>query len=89
MSPLSLQVTYRKGRPFAAYIYLDRHPGEKAARTEQVSEDLVVDYAADGHPMGIEIVTPGAVTLEELYELFDRLGLGRPTPDELAPLQAA
>jgi uncharacterized protein YuzE len=61
MKSVSLQITYRKGRPFAAYIYLNRKPGEKSARTEEASEDLLVDYAADGRPIGIEIVTPEAV----------------------------
>jgi uncharacterized protein YuzE len=89
MMPVSLQITYRRGRPFAAYIYLSRRPGEKVARTEPISPDLLVDYAADGRPMGIEIVTPEAVSLDEVYLLFDRLGLARPSPGELAPLQAA
>ena len=89
MIPVSLQITYRKGRPFAAYIYLNRRPGEKSARTEPISDDLVVDYAADGRPIGIEIVTPEAVSLDDVYDLFDRLGLARPSPVELAPLQAA
>ena len=89
MMPVSLQITYRKGRPFAAYIYLNRKPGEKSARTEEASPDLLVDYAADGRPIGIEIVTPEAVTVDEVNAVFDRLGLGRPSPIDLAPLQAA
>jgi len=89
MTPVSLQITYRKGRPFAAYIYLNRKPGEKSARTESVTHDLLVDFADDGRPLGIEIVTPEAVTLDEVYALFDRLGLGRPSPLDLAPLRAA
>lgn len=89
MSALSIQVTYGKGQPFAAYIYLARRPGEKAVRTEQVHADLVVDYAADGRPLGIEIVNPAAVTLEEINCAFDELGLSRPEASELAPLRAA
>jgi len=89
MIPVSLQITYRRGRPFAAYIYLNRKPGEKSARTETVSPDLLVDYAVDGRPIGMELVTPEAVTIDEVYALFDRLGLGRPSPADLAPLQAA
>ncbi len=89
MSTISLQVTYRKGQPFAAYIYLTRHPGEKSARTEHVTSDLIVDYAADGRPLGIEIVTPEAVPTEDILRVFDGLGLGRPADAELAPLRAA
>lgn len=36
MSTLSIQITYRKGRPFAAYIYLPHAPGTKSARTELI-----------------------------------------------------
>ncbi len=89
MSALSVQVTYRKGRPFAAYIYLAHHSGDKSATTEEVTPDLLVDYAADGRPIGIEIVTPEAVDLQDVYAVFDRLGLGRPSAAELEPLRAA
>jgi uncharacterized protein YuzE len=82
-------VTYRKGRPFAAYIYLDRRPGEKSVRTQEVTSDLLVDYAEDGRALGIKVVTPEAVTLEEILEVFDRLGLARPAEAELEPLRAA
>ena len=89
MNVISLQVTYRKARPFAAYIYLDRRPGDTSARTEKVTADLLVDYAEDGRPLGIEIVTPEAVPMEEILRVFDKLGLGRPAQAELAPLRAA
>ncbi len=89
MTTLSLQITYRKGEPFAAYLYLPRKPGQKSARTEEVGPDLLIDYAADGTPIGIEIVSPGYVSVEEILAVFDRLGLGRPSAAELAPLRAA
>lgn len=54
---ISLQVTYRKGKPFAAYLYLAK-PGQKSTRTETISEDLVIDYGKDDTPLGIEIVSP-------------------------------
>lgn len=51
MTVLSLQVTYRKGEPFVAYISLARHAGDKVARTEEALPDLPVDYASDGRPL--------------------------------------
>jgi len=30
-----LEVTFRKGKPFAAYFYLSRNLGEKSVRTEK------------------------------------------------------
>lgn len=89
MKTVSLQITYRKGQPFAAYIYLASNPGQKSARTEAVTEDLLIDYGKDGTPLGIEIVSPGYVSIEEIQDVFDRLGLGRPARAELAPLRAA
>jgi len=89
MSTFSLQVTYRKGKPFAAYIYLQRKLGLKSARTERVSSEILIDYAADDTPLGVEIVSPGHVTLEEINEAFDRIGLAHPEPRDLEPLRAA
>jgi len=89
MTGVSIQVTYRKGKPFSAYIYLPHKPGKKSARTEQVGPELLIDYAADGSPLGIEIVSPGYVTEEEIHAAFDRLGIERPSSEELAPLRAA
>jgi uncharacterized protein YuzE len=89
MIPVSLQITYRKGQPFAAYIHLNRKPGEKSARTETISDDLLVDYSSDGRALGIEIITPAAISLDDLYAVFDKLGLGRPSEADLAPLRAA
>jgi hypothetical protein len=50
---------------------------------------VLIDFAADGTPLGIEIVSPGDVSLDEIHAAFDRLGLTRPEPADLSPLQAA
>jgi len=89
MEAISLQVTYRRGEPFAAYIYLDREPGEKVKRTVEVTSDLLVDYGEDGRALGIEVITPEVVEVEEILKVFDNLGLGRPAETELEPLRAA
>jgi uncharacterized protein YuzE len=89
MSTFSVQVTYRKGQPFAAYIYLQRSPGRRCAMTRKVSSEVLIDYAEDGTPLGIEVVSPGHVSLEEIHAAFDLIGLARPDREELGPLQAA
>ena len=89
MKPISIQVTYRKGRPFAAYIYLDRRPGEKSARQEEVGPEIVADFASDGRAIGVEIINPDIVTAAEILAAFDRLGLVRPEIADLSPLVAA
>ena len=91
MKTVSLQITYRKGKPFAAYIYLSlsHQHSQKSVRTEAVTEDLLIDYAQDDTPLGIEVVSPGVVSIDEIQGIFDRLGLGRLEPAELELLKAA
>ena len=89
MKSFSLQITYRKGKPFAAYIYLASKTGQKSVRTESVTQDLLIDYAEDGTPIGIEIVSPGYVSIDEIQSIFDRLGFNKPDSAELEPLKAA
>ena len=90
MTERSLQITYRKGRLLAAYLYLAHPTGERSAKTEASPDGLVVvDYAADGRPIGIEITAPQAVTLERLNGLLRELGQ-LPLPEtEFPPLTAA
>ena len=75
MTERSLQVTYRKGRPFAAYLHLSHATGEKSARTVATADGLlVVDYNSDGRPVGVEMTAPQAVSLERINELLASLG---------------
>lgn len=84
-----LEVTYRRGRPLAAYYYLPRRDGEKSVRTERVGGGLVVDYSADGKAIGIEISSPSRLDLDGLNDLLARLGHDPVRPEDLAPLVAA
>ena len=90
MTERSLQVTYRKGKPFAAYLHLSHHTGEKSARTVPSSDGLlVVDYGANGQPMGVEITAPLAVPLERLNLLLAELGEAPLPEQDYLPLRAA
>lgn len=90
MTERSLQITYRKGRPFAAYLYLSRVTGERSARSEASADGLlIVDFAADGQPIGIEITAPVAVTLERINDLLARLAQQPLLEAEFGPLRAA
>lgn len=90
MTERSLQVTYRKGRPFAAYLYLEQRSGEKSARTEASPDGLlVVDYAEDGRPTGVEITAPAAVSLERINALLTRLGQPPLPEQDFKPLKVA
>jgi uncharacterized protein YuzE len=84
-----LEVTYRKGKAFAAYLYLPRNTGAKSARTEKVGGGMLVDYAAGGEAIGIEVTDPESVTPEDINRILDRLGQPRLRTEELGPLAAA
>ena len=84
-----LEVTYRKGKPLAAYLYLPREVGVRSARTEDGGLGLRVDYDAGGKPIGIEITAPLAVTIAELNAVLNRIGVDELTAEDWAPLRAA
>ena len=84
-----LEVTYRKGRPLAAYYYLPRRDGDKSARTVPQEGGLLVDYSADGRAIGIEITSPSHLDLSQLNRLLERLGQEPAAREDLAPLAAA
>jgi len=84
-----LEVTYRKGRALAAYYYLPRRDGDESFRTERVGGGLLVDFASDGTPIGVEISSPSQLDLRGLNEVLMRLGHEPVGPEDLAPLVAA
>jgi hypothetical protein len=84
-----LEVTFRKGRPLAAYYYLPRRDGDRSVRTEQVAGGLVIDFAPDGRPIGVEITAPSRLVLGELNQVLSKLGQSPVAREDLAPLAAA
>ena len=40
-----LEITYRKGKPLAAYLYLSSASGVRSVRTEPRDAGLLVDFA--------------------------------------------
>jgi uncharacterized protein YuzE len=84
-----LEITFRKGKAMAAYLYLPRVGSENSVKTENAGSGLLIDYAADGRPIGIEITAPGHVSPADVNAVLDRLGLDPLRPEEGTPLQAA
>ena len=84
-----LEVTFRKGRAIAAYLYLPRGGAERAARVSKAAPGLLIDYNANGTAIGIEITAPGKLRLATLNRVLSRLGQPQLGPEELAPLMAA
>jgi uncharacterized protein YuzE len=84
-----LEVTFRRGRPLAAYLYLPRKPADKSHRSQRVELGLVIDFNRTGKPIGIEITAPEKVSASALNRVLRRLGLPTVTRADLAPLRAA
>ena len=84
-----LEVTYRHGQPWAAYLQLSPSLGQRPVRSRKEERGLVVDLARDGTPLGIEITAPGKIRLADLNRLLKELGAPAVTKAEFAPLVAA
>lgn len=84
-----LEITFRKGRPIAAYLYLRGRADARSARTDEMAPGVLVDYAASGEPIGLELTAPADVRLEQINPVLEGLGLEGVTAQELAPLQTA
>jgi hypothetical protein len=84
-----LEVTFRGGKPLAAYYYLPRRTDDRCVRVEKHGAGLLVDLSADGRPLGIEIAIPTLVTVDSLNAVLAAYGLHPIDPVELAPLNHA
>jgi hypothetical protein len=84
-----LEVTFRHGRPIAAYYYIPRDASQKSARTRRVEPGLVIDFTAEGQAIGIEITAPGKVSLAALNAVLKDLGQAPASEADLAPVLAA
>ena len=86
---VSLKVTYRRGQPIAAYVSLPRQPDDRVATTERIDSAVLVDRAADGRPLGVEITSPSQCGPDRLLDLLRSLGQTDIDRDDLRPLAAA
>jgi hypothetical protein len=84
-----LEVTFRHGRPLAAYYYLPREANQKSARMRRVEPGLVIDFTAEGQAIGIEITAPAKISLAALNMVLKELGQPPANDADLAPLLAA
>ena len=84
-----LEVTFRHGRPLAAYYYLPRRPGDRSYRTSAFDPGLVIDYTRSGRPIGIEITAPDKISVAAFNRVLKHLGLPLVKRADLAPLRAA
>jgi uncharacterized protein YuzE len=84
-----LEVTFRHGRPLAAYLYLPRRVDQKSQTTRRAGEGLLIDLDAEGLPIGIEITAPQTITLAALNAILRDHHLPELSQEDLSPLRAA
>ena len=83
-----LEVTYRGGKVLAAYLYVNRRPGDTAARSERRA-DFVVDYSGDGRLIGVELLRLTDVNTSALNDILVAAATPAIGAEELGPLRAA
>ena len=84
-----LEITYRNGKPFAAYLYLNRKVGTKSSKTKKISDGIVADFDDKGNVIGLEIISPLTTNTSDINKALKSLELGPISKLELAPLKAA
>lgn len=85
MSSRYLEITYRRGKPFAAYLYLPRKSEDHTAKVQPTPDGLLIDYTADGRAIGIEIPSPSQLSLGAINRALATTGQPAATADELSP----
>ena len=88
MSKPYLEITYREGKPFAAYLYLDRRPEEHVARTER-HDGWLIDFAVDGRALGVEFLQVTRIDLAALNQALNAARQPTLSTTDLLPLEAA
>lgn len=83
-----LEITFRKGKPLAAYLYLSSASGVRSLRTEPRDAGLLVDFGPEDRPIGIEITAPEQITASQVNEVLRSLGLSPMAEQDLSPLEA-
>jgi uncharacterized protein YuzE len=83
-----LEVTFRKGKPLAAYLYLPRPTGTRAARTVDAGRGVHVDFDERGTAIGVEISAPSALSVAELNAILVEHGINELDEEEYGPLAA-
>ena len=88
MKSATILITFRKGKPLAAYLRLD---GARAsvARTKKITSSLLVDFDASGIALGLEILAFDARTIGRINRVLVSLGHDALADRELVPLRAA
>ena len=89
MSDRYLEITYRRGRILAAYLYLSREEGDVVDRSEELAPGLMVDRSSDGRILGFEIFSSRHLSGALIDRVLADASLPLLGEGELGPLQQA
>jgi uncharacterized protein YuzE len=84
-----LEITYRKGKALAAYLYLSGMPGTHSAGTKKVGDNLIADFDRYGNVIGIEIASPNRMKIGHINRILNTLSIKPVSESELSPLRTA
>lgn len=86
MPKVHVKITYLRGRMLAAYVAFGHAGPGEIARSEEVGDGLVADYARDGRLLGVEIVQPQPARIADWRRVLERIRAPRVEDEDLAPL---
>ena len=71
--PRDFNVTYREGPLTAAYLRFQAVAPGGVARTQPDPDGMLVDFNAQGRPVGIEFIAPSKITVSGINTLLTKL----------------
>jgi uncharacterized protein YuzE len=89
MKDVYLEITFRKGKAIAAYIYLSRKPGVTTNMSKKIKDNIIADYDGEGGLIGLEITSPHKANSADINDILVSHNAQPFSEKELAPLKAA
>lgn len=89
MKDVYIEITFRKGKAIAAYIYLSRKPGVTSDISKKIKDNIIADYDKEGCLIGLEITSPHKVNSSDINNILVSHNAQPVSEQELAPLKAA
>ncbi len=89
MSQAHLEVTYRHGEAFAAYLRLARPRGARVAATREVTPSILADVDSDGRLLGLELLAPQTTTAADVQVVLAQFHAAGVADRDLMPLRKA
>ncbi|MGR3177663.1 MAG: DUF2283 domain-containing protein [Candidatus Anammoxibacter sp.] len=89
MKDIYLEITFRKGKPFVAYLYLTGKNEIQSSKSIKIEEGLIADYDQNGVLSGLEIISPSTTSIQQIMNVMKKIHAGPISEKELLPLNAA